>query len=394
MSRRGAVRASRVGQLLLSALVLGIGVAVGWLARGVYDSGDKAYEPVALHSGPAGDASPDARAAKDAAADAQHNSLQAYLDAGLYPEAAQWFVSARAAGRGGQRAEAGTIMLKEHVSRLAAQRRGADAVDLLEPIVGAMPDFLDGRMLLASAQVRDKSFDDAIRTLYGGRPYVANLDELQRLESEIQQTVAAYNGYLLACCDARRRIALYEQLVVVDPSRTPYHIALAQAYADTQDLAAARDTLALVLHDAQVGAQARTMLAELDGKTAKGTRIPLERRGNQYQVRAVFNGRAQLSLLIDTGASMTVLSADAFATLRASGATLLGERPLSTANGIVIAQIFRITSLALGNRRVDNLDVAVVEQLDESGLAGLLGMDFLQRFEFSIDQQGDVLYLM
>lgn len=373
--------------------LLSVGAALGWLAHGIVAPpplNDSARNTAIAPAIPVdANRNDPPRAATDDAA----GPLRGYLESGHYEEAVQWLVESRAAGQHELAGEQDVLVLKDYVSALATEGRGSPAQDLLTQIITALPAFIDVRLLLAQLQAQEKMHEDSVATLYSGRLHVATLEELQRIESAIQQNVAASHRQLVACCDAARRIAFYQQLVSLDPSAATFHLALAEAYAEDGQIGAARDTLAVVIHDPEAGAQARTLLAALEGRTANGTKIPLQRRGNQYQLNAVFNDRVELSLLLDTGASMTVLSATAFDALR-SAATPLGERALTTANGIVVAQVFRIPSLAVGGRRVNDLDIAVVEQLDEGGLVGLLGMDYLDNFQFSIDRQDDALYLM
>lgn len=378
---------------LISRLtLLSVGIVLGWIAHEVYaPTFDRAHDTTAVRVAPA------LRNANDLTSPQTDvkaaNTLHAYLDAGRYPEAVQWLVRAHASGQLDSAGEQDVLALEEHTSVLASQGRFAQARALLEDILAVLPAFIDARWLLAQLQIQEKQYEEGVDTLYSGRSHVATVNELQRIESQIKQTVSTSHSQLAACCDAARRAAFYEHLVALDSSRTDYYVALAQAYADDGKLNAAKKTLSMVSHDPEVGAQARALLASLEEKTSYGTNVSLQRYGNQYLLPVLFNDRVELTLLLDTGASMTVLSAAAFKVLRPA-ATPLGERALTTANGIVVAQVFRIPSVAVGGRRVDDLAVAVVEQLDEAGLPGLLGMDYLDNFQFSIDRQDDALYLM
>lgn len=379
-------------RLISRLTLLSVGLVLGWIAHEVYaPTSDGARDTAAVPS--AGTASNANDSMSRPTDDVAANTLRVYLDAGRYPDAVQWLVTAHAAGPMNPALEQDVLALEEHISALAGAGRGAQAHALLDDILAVLPAFIDARWMLAQLQIEEKQYEKSVDTLYSGRSYVATLDDLQRIERQIKQTVSTSHGQLVACCDAARLAAFYEHLVALDSSRTDYYVALAQAYADGGRLNAATKTLSMVLHDPEVGAQARSLLAKLEGRASDGTQIPLQRHGNQYLVPVLFNDSVELTLLLDTGASMTVLSAAAFDVLRAA-ATPLGERALTTANGKVVAQVFRVSSVAVGGRRVDDVVVAVVDQLDESGLAGLLGMDYLDDFQFSIDRQADALYLM
>lgn len=376
-----------------SLALLSVGAALGWLAHGLFATPADDDPASAAAMAPAIPAPSDIEDAPPALAEDAAGPLRGYLEAGRYDEAVHWLAQARSSAEQQQAPDQDALVLKEYVSALIARGQADEAQTLLTQIVTALPALVEARLLLAQLQTGEKRYEESVGTLYSGRLHVATLEELQRLEAAIQQNVAASHKQLLACCDAKRRIAFYQHVVSLDPSRATFHLALAHAYADDVQLGAARETLALVMYDPEVAGQARALLASLEGRTAHGTKIPLQRSGNQYHLTATFNDRLELRLLLDTGASMTVLSAAAFTALR-PGATPLGERALTTANGIVVAQVFRVPSVAVGGRRVTNLEVAVVDQLDDGGLVGLLGMDFLDNFQFSIDRQADALYLM
>ena len=73
---------------------------------------------------------------------------------------------------------------------------------------------------------------------------------------------------------------------------------------------------------------------------------------------------------------------------RATGRTGL----FTTANGRVSAPIYRLDSVSIGDWQVSDLDVGVLE-LGDSGIDGLLGMNFLRHFQFFIDQHEALLRL-
>ena len=119
--------------------------------------------------------------------------------------------------------------------------------------------------------------------------------------------------------------------------------------------------------------------------------IPLVRNGSHYLVDARL-GSQPARLLIDTGASLTMLTPD---TLQrsGSGARATGRTGLfNTANGRVSAPIYRLDALSVGDWRVSDLDVGVLE-LGDPGIDGLLGMNFLRHFQFFIDQNEALLRL-
>ncbi|MBR9804949.1 clan AA aspartic protease [bacterium] len=126
--------------------------------------------------------------------------------------------------------------------------------------------------------------------------------------------------------------------------------------------------------------------------------IALRRQGEHFIVDATvtahINGAEQpLALMIDTGASMTVLTQAAFRALpTASDAHFLHSIEMQTAGGRVSAAVYRLARLQLGAYVVAPIDVAILP-FDIAEQDGLLGMDVLSRFEFTLDQQQELLLI-
>ena len=123
---------------------------------------------------------------------------------------------------------------------------------------------------------------------------------------------------------------------------------------------------------------------------APPTVIPLVHAEMGYVVLARVNGSTQVNLLVDTGASSTVLSPGAVQRL---GLATRNTPPviLQTANGKVQAEWVEVYELEVGGRRAGPLRVVVHEAVPKAD--GLLGMDFLGRFRVEIETAGPGLVL-
>ncbi len=121
--------------------------------------------------------------------------------------------------------------------------------------------------------------------------------------------------------------------------------------------------------------------------------VPVEQRGDHYLVKATVNGRKQVSLMIDTGASVTSISRESFDSLRLASFDYQGSRLFNTANGLAQAEVYRAASLSLGRTRMNGIDVAVLDFDAPPGTDGLLGMNVLRNFRFEIDQDRSLLLL-
>jgi clan AA aspartic protease (TIGR02281 family) len=139
--------------------------------------------------------------------------------------------------------------------------------------------------------------------------------------------------------------------------------------------------------------QAQLPASEPDPPAAAGAlaAVPLHRRGNHFLVDARLDDGASVRLLIDTGASMTILTPRALA---GSGYRDTGRSALfSTANGRVRAPVYTLDALSVGSWQVSRIDIGVLELDDSRTIDGLLGMNFLRHFQFFIDQNEAVLRL-
>jgi peptidoglycan hydrolase-like protein with peptidoglycan-binding domain len=129
--------------------------------------------------------------------------------------------------------------------------------------------------------------------------------------------------------------------------------------------------------------------------TGRATVVRLEKDGGVYTVPVVINGALALNFVIDSGASDVVIPADVFLTLTRTrtiqGSDIIGERTYVVADGRKVTQkTFRIRSLRVGNRIIENVEGSVG---DVAG-ALLLGQSFLRRFKsWSFDNSTDSLIL-
>jgi clan AA aspartic protease (TIGR02281 family) len=262
---------------------------------------------------------------------------------------------------------------------------------------------VESRLLLADAWRGEKDWRAAIEQLYEAKGLAWRPEMLEELTRNIRALVAESADALKQRGDTTGLLELYQDLTRLEPGYAPYFIGLATAQLALDDSDAARQSLLLVAQDSDVGAQARELLervrlaaaeAQPPESAAPATEvagIPLLRSGSHFLVDARL-GSQQARLLIDTGASLTMLTPDAL-NRRGVAAQATGKTGLfNTANGRVSAPIYRLDALSVGDWQVSDLDVGVLE-LGEPGIDGLLGMNFLRHFQFFIDQNEALLRL-
>jgi clan AA aspartic protease (TIGR02281 family) len=114
------------------------------------------------------------------------------------------------------------------------------------------------------------------------------------------------------------------------------------------------------------------------------------RRGEHLVVDVSFNGKVTAPLVVDTGASQTVISPKVAAELGLQGGQAVES---SVADGRVVqGRLFLVDSLAVGKARVDKTPVIVMGAPGPEA-EGLLGMSFLKNFMFQLDMPNNRLIL-
>jgi clan AA aspartic protease (TIGR02281 family) len=293
-----------------------------------------------------------------------------------------------------------------HARRLIGEHRFDLAGQLLQRFLFVTYRDVEARVLLAEVYQGQQDLLAAIDQLYEARGYAWRPAMLQHITARIRAMVAGLKKTLQGYDDQNALLALYQHLIELEPDHAPWFIGLATTQLALDDKEAARHTLLLVTQDPGVGAQARSMLSDLSvalagSQDTAGTwdsasdeaGVPLKRSGNHFIVAARPADGRSIQLLIDTGASLTIFKPGVLAQTgiryQDTGRTGL----FNTANGPVRAPVYQLESLAVGDWQVTQLEVGVLDLGGGSGVDGLLGMNFLSRFRFFIDQDDAVLHL-
>lgn len=126
-----------------------------------------------------------------------------------------------------------------------------------------------------------------------------------------------------------------------------------------------------------------------------GKAIPMRIVNNLILVQAVLNRREPVLLLLDTGASHTILTPATAERLGLYAADNAPKRTLIRGDGQTHTVPFvPCPVLQLGDAVVENLLVGIAEVLPQaSAVGGLLGVDFLERFAVTLDRHARQLWL-
>ncbi|GAP95622.1 retropepsin-like aspartic protease family protein [Leptolyngbya sp. NIES-2104] len=111
----------------------------------------------------------------------------------------------------------------------------------------------------------------------------------------------------------------------------------------------------------------------------QGIRVPIKYRKNRIPVIDVtFNGNQRFEMMVDTGASATMITEEM---ARRLGARVVGETQAMTAAGVTTVQIAIVQSIAIAGNTIREVPVSI-GPLD----VGLLGHDFFGDCSISIDR--------
>jgi clan AA aspartic protease (TIGR02281 family) len=121
--------------------------------------------------------------------------------------------------------------------------------------------------------------------------------------------------------------------------------------------------------------------------------VPFEKQGQVVVVEVLLNKTTPAKLVVDTGATYTMIST---ATARELSIDLTQNQrtmPFQTANGVIQAPLADLDSITVGGMEIKNLTTAIHDVTPNSQVVGLLGLNFLSNFRLDIDTKKGVLHL-
>jgi clan AA aspartic protease (TIGR02281 family) len=116
------------------------------------------------------------------------------------------------------------------------------------------------------------------------------------------------------------------------------------------------------------------------------TSISLQKIADQFIITTELSGN-DTNLLIDTGASVTTVSKEYFKSIqRRSHFSYQQKQTFLTANGETTGEIYTVDTFQIGEHRLKDIEIAVIDFPTSQHSSGLLGMNVLRNFKFEIDQ--------
>ncbi len=132
-------------------------------------------------------------------------------------------------------------------------------------------------------------------------------------------------------------------------------------------------------------------IAEKLNKLQQGIRqerIKFARQKGHVVIEAIINDKAGIMMMIDTGATMTVISREVAQRLDIDYDKLKKDVKLTGIGGQPLSAKFIILkSIKIGDVRARNVEAVIIKDKTFKDVDGLLGMSFLKKFSFSIDRK-------
>ena len=237
-------------------------------------------------------------------------------------------------------------------------------------------------------------YRDALNRLVELQGYPQGEVPAETIETAFDDIVRQQLEQLRAQDDPRAQLEFLQFLTRIESDNPVHFYRLANVQRLLLQRYDALNSLTRIIYDPVWGERAQAMMAaiEEDLRKTSQVRVPLVRRGRHFLVRANIGGYGTIRLLVDTGASLTVLNRRVS---RQLGLSEWGAQStlMHTPNGDVVAPVLQVDYLQIADRAVRDFQVAVLEMDNLPGADGLLGMNYLGRFDFYIDQKDAVLHL-
>ncbi len=296
-----------------------------------------------------------------------------------------------------------SLLLKE-LDQLLAARDYTRFSELTDAYLSAYYDDIDVLLLLADFNQNSGFFIEAVNVYQLIKTYAYSAERQQLWLSRFDQFVNEVDQYYTSQADWFALTGLYAHMEVLGLLSAPYQYKQAIAYLNGGDEYSAIQRLKLLVNDAEIGTQAQTTLNSLTEQNIATTQpqnngfqnakhVALQQLGNQFLVDLGINQRDKVTLLIDTGASMTTLSRAAFDSIsNTRRVRKIGTRLFQTANGVTKGSVYKVEQLSLGSFQLNNMNIAVLDFTLSPGVDGLLGMNVLGQFRFQLDhEKGNLL---
>ena len=263
-------------------------------------------------------------------------------------------------------------------------------------------DDIEVLLLLARHQLQSDYWAETARTFQLTFAYSATQPgQRSRVSQAFEQFVRQVDDQLAGEQRWQSLLGFYETLEQLDLGGAEQRLRLGELHLHHGDAAYGRNLLEALTSHSTLGARATALLNHTTPPPVAERRPPppvgsieLDTIGSHYLLPLGLDSREEVRLVIDTGASLTTLTQRSFDRISASVRfTELGPQMFNTASGTTRGMVYRVDSVQIGDHRLRDVPVAVLDFNTPDNVDGLLGMNVLSQFRFEVDQDDQVLLL-
>ncbi|MDQ6964207.1 MAG: aspartyl protease family protein, partial [Mariprofundales bacterium] len=281
-----------------------------------------------------------------------------------------------------------------HLSELLLAEHHADAARaLLTPYHQQWQQDVDTDMLLARSMVDSGDFEPAVDLLTEAIELTVDPLLLKTLQQQRSAAVSSYDKLLREHDQRNRLLTFYRRMAADDGGNSRYQLKQIELLIEMGQTTEASTLLQPLLFAEPVTAHAAEQLQmKIDRQLAREftDTIKLTRLRNHFLVPLQIAGQ-RLMLLLDTGSSLTLVPTSIANSYPPEDSS--SQITLTTANGRVSMPILVVPQLQLGQQTLQQVAVALTDNIDIPGADGLLGMNILKQFHFVIDQESATMRL-
>ena len=241
---------------------------------------------------------------------------------------------------------------------------------------------------------KQKKYQKSIDILYNIKSQYTKKVIEDKVLKELETNISLYLTILSKQSNTQKKIDFLKYLIDKEPQNNQYKYTLAKLYFDIKDYEKAKYLFEAIYYDSlyqnNVSQYIDAINKKLKIQEKFKQKIPLQKKGSHFYINAIINDNIKVKLLIDTGASITLINNLLIQDLNLD----LSSRKtihLTTANGVVKAYSIKVESFSINNLSFNNFEISISKL--NKGLDGLLGMNYLKHFDFYIDQDDAILYL-
>lgn len=247
-------------------------------------------------------------------------------------------------------------------------------------------------LVLVELYKKRKSYNEAI-VLLSDMITLSDMNEGKSMVSNLIITSGLYIKELTTAQSFNRIVTFLENRISFGIEPEFFTLLLSQHYITQHQYFKAHESLTSIKDEEKYNAKTQELLTFVEKKielnNAYVYKIPLEKRGKHFIVQVYMNG-TPLRLLLDTGASTTTVREDKLRYLKVVRENVM----FSTAGGDVYNHIYQSPTFSVGEIALTNFNISGTSYYDnDDAYDGLLGMNFLRKFDFKIDQRENILFL-